>query len=58
MKGKYTAPTISDIKRVFGAEVSRNIIKIKHPTCQDAKKYIAKLEKIYEGTKKSTLQFD
>lgn len=58
MKDNYAAPTLAEVKKAFGAKKIGGIFQVKSRNCQDVQKYIAKLDKIYQETKKSTIQFD
>lgn len=58
MKEQYIAPTLRDLKETFaGSRVGRPV-KVKGSKSLDAQRFIVKLNKAYEATKQSCIQFD
>jgi len=57
MAANYTAPTLGELKRAFGSGAVGKPLEIQPRKCQDAQKFIAKLDRAYKATKKSSLQF-
>lgn len=58
MEKTYAAPTLQDVKKVFGSQQVGRTIKVKPRNCLDAQNYIRKLNQAYRATKKSSIQFD
>lgn len=57
MAENYTAPTLGDLRKTFGKGSVGRPIKVQPRKCQDAQKFIAKLDRAYKATKKSSIQF-
>ena len=57
MAENYTAPTLGELKKAFGNGTVGRPIKVQPRKCQDAQRFIAKLDRAYKATKKSSLKF-
>lgn len=54
----YSAPTLQEVKKIFGDKIIGEPFEIKPRACKDVQKFIAKINQIYKETKKTCIQFD
>jgi len=54
----YSAPTLKDVQNAFGSKNVGKPFQVKPRACRDVQKFIAKINRIYEETKKNCIQFD
>jgi hypothetical protein len=53
----YSAPTLEQVQKAFGKNIGEPF-EVKPRACRDVQKFIAKINRIFKETKKTSIQFD